>query len=312
MLSRFLTDRRCWQYWTIHLFPIVVIFISFILSAVSTDSCEFLLLESAVAGPRSIGLFRFSTTSSTTNLCSTWSFASKQGSLGGPLVASQAFSVMTCILGITSAIMLFVSFYWQRFLTKNMFRITIPSITITAGVFQLFTFLIFADDSCKLETTQCSMLVAGRQSLCAALMYLGMGIGLIWYPKLERPLLVNQQVDGANTPAVVGAPSMEEVEALMQEGEERDIDSDDIETPEPVVAEPVVEATTEKPDPVSSREKKDVTPSKQQEPGVDDAPVKETVKTTMLPDGKRRIEKTVYHPSGSKTTTVTTQEFGTY
>lgn len=335
----------------------MVIFIAFILGAVSTDACDFMLVEfgrivnnAPSKGVYRFGLFRMSESSSQTDTCSTWSFRNTLlQSLdldldninddttadfisyytkipGGGLIAAQAFAVMACILGIASVVLLFLSFYFPRFLSKLWFGIVIPAVTITAGVFQLFTFCIFAADNCKSTNdniiTNCSLLQAGRVSICAALMYLGMGVGLIFYPKLAQPLLAQEGDDEENNYKDAVAPSMEEIQDLMEEGSVEPAP----EPPSTPVARAVSideDATAKgkreapgsssppdsgnlKPDPVCSFDE-DVPAGEQAVP--EEGP---QVKTTMLQDGSRRVEKVVRNPDGSKTTTITTEQFDTY
>lgn len=327
MLSRFVRDRTCWQYWFIHLFPIVVIFIAFILGAVSTDSCHFLLYEGP-GNDSAIGLFRLSLSRSATDFCTTWSYTNARskaaipdwGGLPAALVAAQAFAVMACVLGIASTILLFISFYLPRFLSRNIFRITIPTLTIAAGVFQIFTFLVFAVDNCTAGTTdapaQCSLLTGARQSLSAAIMYLGMGIGLIFYPKLERPLLQGRVGDEGNSgDAGAPAPSMDEIEGLLEEGSVTadpvvviQMDGKNVSTSEPVVDQSAV--SVEDFGKTKKAAKNDNASRKKPDPVADEDEV--NVKTTMLPNGSRKVEKTTLNPDGSKTTTVITQPYGTY
>eukprot|EP00546_Thalassionema_frauenfeldii_P000104 CAMPEP_0178934864 /NCGR_PEP_ID=MMETSP0786-20121207/24157_1 /TAXON_ID=186022 /ORGANISM="Thalassionema frauenfeldii, Strain CCMP 1798" /LENGTH=354 /DNA_ID=CAMNT_0020612809 /DNA_START=16 /DNA_END=1080 /DNA_ORIENTATION=- len=354
MLSDLVYNRNCWQYWVIHFFPILVIFFAFILGAVSTDACDFMLVEWGRIGNNvpvkrisRFGLFRMWESGSQTDTCGTWSFRNsliKSLDLeldnefitditadlnsyytkipGGGLIAAQAFAVMACILGITSIILLFLSFYFP--FSKLWFGIVIPAVTITAGVFQLFTFCIFAADNCKSMntniTTHCSLLQAGRVSICAALMYLGMGVGLIFYPKLAQPLLAQEDDDENHKDAV--APSLEEIQDLMEEGSvepapeppstpvARAISIDEDATaagkPEAPGSSSPPNSGNLKPDPVCSFDD-DVPADEQAMPEEDPQ-----VKTTMLQDGSRRVEKVVRNPDGSKTTTITTEQFDAY
>mmetsp|Transcript_10370 Transcript_10370/g.15253 ORF Transcript_10370/g.15253 Transcript_10370/m.15253 type:complete len:335 (+) Transcript_10370:167-1171(+) len=248
MLGRLISDRRCWQYWFIHLGPIVTVFIAFLLGTISTDSCSFMLIEKTSASKNvdadqalnmlndssnllRAGLFRIGS-ANTNQECFTWQhygsvadYFNDPNGTPGPIVTAQVFAVLACLIGVAVVILLFLGFYFQRFLTYRVFRIVFPTMLIFAGFFQLLTFLVFAMDGCKASSsddnnafmiTTCSMLVAGRQSLCAALLYTGMGIGLIWYPKLSRPLLQGKNYARSNDNKMY--TSSEEAEDLIEDG----------------------------------------------------------------------------------------------
>lgn len=182
-----------------------------------------------------LGIFRVGS-GSTINTCHTWQHYNAvvgyynnelQASLSGtpgPIVAAQVFAVLACLIGIGVIITLFLGFYFTRFLNYRTFRMVLPGLLITAGFFQFLTFLIFAISNCSCSTEQisqglckistCSLLVAGRESLCAGLMYAGMGVGLIWYPKLTVPLL---QGNRSRSAAPKSFMSTEEDDGMMED-----------------------------------------------------------------------------------------------
>mmetsp|Transcript_28335 Transcript_28335/g.41868 ORF Transcript_28335/g.41868 Transcript_28335/m.41868 type:complete len:183 (+) Transcript_28335:1-549(+) len=141
--------------------------------------------------------------------------ANKIEGLPVALYISQAAGVLASLLGIVSVFLLFFSLFSKRLLSKCVYRITIPVLTILAGVNQLLTFVIFAVDDCRCTMEQqennecavvtCSLLDGGRTSVAAALLYLAMGVGMIFYPKPSTPLCLGMvkkeesQEGGKNT-----------------------------------------------------------------------------------------------------------------
>jgi len=126
--------------------------------------------------------------------------------LSGAQKAAQFGGICSCILGFTATMLLFLSFFFRRFLSKCVWRIALPILLIAAGVIQSITFSIFADERCDINLTlycdisntvtpcpnvisTCTFSEGANSALAALVLYLFMGVSIIWYPKRTTPLL---------------------------------------------------------------------------------------------------------------------------
>ena len=177
---------------------------------VATTSCRFLLLEidNTVNG---VGIFRYGGNSEG-QVCSTFRHNKairddlNFKGLSSAQKAAQFGGICSCILGFTATMLLFLSFCFRRFLSKCVWRIALPILLIAAGVIQSITFSIFADERCDINLTlycdisntvtpcpnvisTCTFSEGANSALAALVLYLFMGVSIIWYPKRTTPLL---------------------------------------------------------------------------------------------------------------------------
>jgi hypothetical protein len=163
------------------------------------------------------------------DVCSTWS---QQAATNGVAITSvhkfaQFAGIFSCLLGFAATLLLFLSFFMRSLLNKNIWRIALPTLLILAGVFQLCTFAL-ADSTCKCPegaafdcVVTCTLQDGGNRSLAASVLYLVMGVSIIFYPRRTTPLIgfvhapiesnkVSPDVEAPTTTS--GAPVMPRVE----------------------------------------------------------------------------------------------------
>lgn len=138
------------------------------------------------------GLFGY--LSQASDVCQSWSHGASMGADITPLHKfAQASGIIACLFGFTATLLLFLSFFIRSLLTKCTWRIAIPTLIITAGVFQLCTFALA--DNCKCPqgysgcVVTCTLQDGGIRSVAASALYLLIGISIIFYPRRTTPLI---------------------------------------------------------------------------------------------------------------------------
>jgi hypothetical protein len=113
---------------------------------------------------------------------------------------AQAGGILASLVGFTCVALLFLSFFLQRLVSKAVWRIALPILLGFAALTQGLTFAIFGDDECREECVDnpnggeicnvvtCTFSDGANRSLAAMMLYLFMGIGIIFYPRRTIPL----------------------------------------------------------------------------------------------------------------------------
>ena len=113
---------------------------------------------------------------------------------------AQAAGILACILGVAATIVFFLSFFLQCLLKMCTSRIVLPILLIIAGVFQILTFTA-AEHMCRCPPsaltlgggvcpvkTGCTVSDGGNRAIAATVLYLFVGILIIFYPRRTTPL----------------------------------------------------------------------------------------------------------------------------
>ena len=133
---------------------------------------------------------------------------------------AQAAGLLACLLGFAATALLFLSFFLQSLLTKCTSRIVLPVLLNLAGLLQILTF-VAADQWCTcpdiLQGVNCPVITCtvsdgGNRAIAATVLYLFVGVAMIFYPRRTTPLfdLSATAPDGENKEAFVPAPIPEE------------------------------------------------------------------------------------------------------
>lgn len=192
--------------------PFLVTLTALCLSITVTTSCRFLVLEGVESNPQALGLFRWGENLEG-EVCSTFRHRiavineansnlpaerPRTEGLSNAHKAAQFGGIFACILGFTAAMLLFLSFFFQRLLSRCVWRITLPILLISAAVIQSITFFSFGDKRCQTDcgsnTEPCQVVTCtfdegANRALAALVLYLFMGISIIFYPKRTSPLV---------------------------------------------------------------------------------------------------------------------------
>jgi len=232
-------------HWAIYIIPIIAIFITFVLSAVAVDSCHFMLVESSQSSTMVYGLFRYGLASNN-DICGTWKHLGNTLKIFGngdddrfpaALITAQVGGIFACLLGLSSFFLFVFSLFFERLLTKNIIGIIQPILLILASFFQFLTFVAFGGKYCKntpcendsndiCTVATCSFLEGAEQSLSAALLYLAIGVGIIFYPKPSEPLLSCRKTNLLPPPEESqNPPSIDEIEELLEAGPDEEVPS---------------------------------------------------------------------------------------
>ncbi len=150
---------------------------------------------------RTMGLFSF-TFSPEDGICNTYAHVNavsptdKNFKLTSLSQFGQAAGIIASLVGCTGLLLLFLSFFLRCLLTRVTFRIVLPILLIVAGIFQVCTFAA-ADQMCgcppaygglNCPVTTCNAGDGGNRSIAAAVLYVFMGVLLIFYPRRTVPL----------------------------------------------------------------------------------------------------------------------------
>lgn len=172
------------------------------LSITTATSCHFFSVEGVTidavgtGGSMLVGLFGYAM--ELDDVCSTWSHQVAAGGMG--VTSLQKFAqfagVFSCLLGFAATVLLFLAFFIRRLLNKATWRIALPILLISAGVFQSFTFAL-ADSACKCPegtaplgcVVTCTLQDGGNRSLAASILYLFIGVLIIFYPRRTDPMI---------------------------------------------------------------------------------------------------------------------------
>lgn len=210
--------------WVIQSIPFLVTLTALCLTMASVTSCRFLLSESSSpTGARELGLFRFVPFGSISdNACFTyrhWTALVQEindqneindrntgeitpdtEGLSTAAKAAQAGGILASLFGFTCTMLLFLSFCFQCFGSKAVWRFVLPILLLFTAVFQGITFAGFADDKWCKETCEvqsninvcnvvtCSFNEGANRAFAAMMLYFFMGIGIIFYPRRTTPL----------------------------------------------------------------------------------------------------------------------------
>jgi hypothetical protein len=185
------------------------------LGITSITSCRFGALESASeqgGAAIAVGIFRYGEGSD--GVCQTYRHRNAvvaeindnnpntpdiEG-LSGAHEAAQAGGILASLIGFTCVALLFLSFFFQRLLSKPVWRIALPILLAFAALAQSMTFAIFGDDDCQAECVNnpnggeicnvvtCSFSDGANRALAAMILYLFMCVGIMFYPRRTTPL----------------------------------------------------------------------------------------------------------------------------
>lgn len=204
--------------------PFLVALTALCLTITSVTSCHFLLSESSTNGAVTFGLFRFQENAN--GVCLTIRHLTAEvkdfndnnnnspqspdlEGLSSGHIAAQAGGILACLFGFVGVLLLFLSFFCKCLVSKAVWRIVLPILFFLAFVTQAMTFSIFDDDVCQevcesreqgavkvCNVVTCSFSHGGNRSFAAMILYLLLGVGVIFFPRRERPLF--QLVDDSN------------------------------------------------------------------------------------------------------------------
>ena len=147
--------------------PFLVTLTALCLSITVATSCRFLVVETGEAEPVAYGLFRLGETLEG-QVCGTFRHYTavinqansklpaqqpRTEGISSAQKAAQFGGIFSCILGFTATMLLFLSFFFQRFLSRCVWRIALPILLISAAVVQSITFSAFGDDACQSKCT---------------------------------------------------------------------------------------------------------------------------------------------------------------
>lgn len=164
------------------------------------------------------GLFRYKTSSLAGETCSTFRHVSSVvkglndrndgrdvndlGLISSAHRVAQAGSILATLFGFTCTLLLFLSFFFQRMLSKIVWRIVLPTFFFIAAITQSTTFAFFGADQCKGECVAveaggeefcdivtCTFAEGANKALAAMMLYFFMGVAIIFYPKRMTPLI---------------------------------------------------------------------------------------------------------------------------
>lgn len=215
--------------------PFLVALTALCLTITSVTSCHFVLSESTDYGAVTFGLFRYGEDSN--GVCSTFrhqfaatkNFNNNNNNIDDDTpdregrsaahAAAQAGGILACLFGFVCVILLLLSFSCKRLVSKAVWRIVLPILFFLAFLTQVMTFAVFGDDLCQEECVRegqgavkecsvvtCSFSQGANRSFAAMILYLALGVGIIFFPRREGPLfkLVADQDDNAdhNTTAI--------------------------------------------------------------------------------------------------------------
>lgn len=147
-----------------------------------------------------MGLFTY-TFSPADGVCNTYTHAlavnpsDKNFKLTSLTQFGQAAGIIASLLGFTALVLLLLSFFLRCLLTRVTFRIVLPILLAVAGIFQLCTFAS-AEQMCRCPPSYvnncpvvtCNPGDGGNRSIAAAVLYLFIGVLLIFYPRRSVPL----------------------------------------------------------------------------------------------------------------------------
>ncbi len=167
---------------------LVLSFVSFLLSAIATDGCQFIKIqEKATVNLRYIGMFSYFVEEKG---CKVLVFAN--GKVPGAVRAAQAFGVMTPLVAGT-ALLVCMSQIFMR-VSLPTFRI-LGIVYIICFAFQMFTFSLFAIDDCtKARNLQCEPGPDGYVAIMAAFFFVVTSIIMFMMKSTDRSLITTMYV----------------------------------------------------------------------------------------------------------------------
>ena len=211
--------------------PFIITLIALCLSITAVTSCNFLLVEGNSQLTRvptwTAGLFAYNLYPSTgADGCLSFAYllALLKETPDSPYAQSdlhkfaQFGGITPCIFGFTALLLLLLSFCYDSLVSKCAWRITLPTLLILAGSIQFCSFAIFGDENsckpkclaegdpnCKLPTV-CTLRDGGYCALAAGILYLFIGVSMIFYPKRTTALVSFPAKTDPDIEALMGPP----------------------------------------------------------------------------------------------------------